>query len=369
MKKRFVAVLLAICLTLSGCSFWLLDGEYVYTQPHENDDSLTENATVHAENYSQLYNALAAMVEIGQIQGVIFVSSYDQNNVAADAKRAARELLAEHPIAAYAVEGISAEPGKTGGEDALAVEITYHHDRAEIQQIKEVSTIRQASDRIKYAVGSCDVGVVLLVRNYEPVDFVQIVEDYAVEYPEYVIEQPRVTVNVYPDSGTSRVVEVKFSYQNSRDDLKEMQSKVQTMFTSASLYVSADKLEYDKFYHLCTFMMERFEFQIENSITPAYSLLLHGVGDHRAFATVYAAMCARENLECYVVNGTRDGAAHTWNILCIDGVYYHVDLLRSNVYSEFITLYDNQMTGYVWDYDAYPACVEPVVEETIPTGE
>ena len=44
--------------------------------------------------------------------------------------------------------------------------------------------------------------------------------------------------------------------------------------------------------------MERYDYRIETSITPAYSLLRHGVGDSRAFAVVYAAMCQQAGLEC-----------------------------------------------------------------------
>jgi (E)-4-hydroxy-3-methylbut-2-enyl-diphosphate synthase len=89
------------------------------------------------------------------------------------------------------------------------------------------------------------------------------------------------------------------------------------------------------------------------------SLLLHGIGDHRAFATVYAAMCAREKLKCYVVNGSKNGEAHTWNIVSVDGVYYHVDLLRNISSGEFKMMFDDEMDGYIWDYDSYPPCTRP----------
>lgn len=359
MKRKITALCLALSLLLSGCSSLWLDGEYVYTQPHVNGDVPSDENGIHAENYNELYNALCAMVEAGQEKGVIFVSSYDRVDVISDAKKAVQKLRQGHPLTAYAVLDISTVLGTTGGEAALAVQITYLHDRAELLQIREVSNIQLAGERIKNALSACEVGIVLLVHNYTAVDFVQIVEDYAMEHPEYVIEQPRVTVNVYPDSGKDRVVEVQFTYQNSRDILREMQNKVQTMFTSASLYVSADKLQQDKFYHLYTFITERFDFRIEHSITPAYSLLLHGIGDHRAFATVYAAMCAREKLKCYVVNGSYNGEAHTWNIISVDGVYYHVDLLRNLSSGEFRLMSDDEMLEYVWDYDSYPACVRP----------
>jgi hypothetical protein len=359
MKRKIVLLGLVLSLLLSGCSFTLLDGEYVYTQPHVNGDISGEETGIHASNYNELYNALAAMVEAGRDKGIIFVSDYGHQDPASDAKKAAQMLRQGHALTAYAVSDITAQLGTTGGEAALAVEISYLYDKTQLKQIREVSNIQLARERIKSALSACDAGIVLLVHNYTAVDFVQIVEDYALEHPEYVIEQPRVSVSVYPDSGRDRVVEITFSYQNSRETLREMQNKVQTMFTSASLYVSADKQQYDKFYHLYTFITERFDYRIEHSITPSYSLLLHGVGDHRAFATVYASMCAREKLKCYVVNGSRNGEAYTWNIISIDGVYYHVDLLRSSISGEFALLLDDQMGEYVWDYDAYPKCPRP----------
>ena len=114
--------------------------------------------------------------------------------------------------------------------------------------------------------------------------------------------------------------------------------------------------------------MERFDYKVETSITPAYSLLRHGVGDSRAFATVYAAMCRASGLECIVVTGTRSGEPWTWNIICQDGVYWHVDLLRCNEQGRFHKTEDSGMTGYVWDYSAYPECIgETVAEETAAT--
>lgn len=102
--------------------------------------------------------------------------------------------------------------------------------------------------------------------------------------------------------------------------------------------------------------MERFDYKQDTSLTPAYSLLCHGVGDSRAFATVYAAMCRGAGLECTVVTGTRDGVPYTWNIVQDNGQYYHVDLLRCHVTGQFKQTRDWEMNGYVWDYSAYPAC-------------
>lgn len=355
MKNGIIALTLAVSLLLGGCSSWI-GGEYIYTQPHETDVPMQGGSGVHARDYRQLYAALEAMILEAVPQGVIFVPDYDQSRIASEASEAAQQLMSSNPIAAYAVSNIKTVLGTTGGEAALAVEITYVHDRAEIRQIKEVDGIEEATESIRSALNACNVGIVLKINNYQAADFTQIVEDYAIAFPEYVIEQPRVTVNIYPESGPVRVVELKFTYQTNRESLKEMQNRVRTMFTSARLYVSVDTTDSDKFSHLYTFIMERFEFILVSSITPAYSLLLHGVGDQRAFAVVYAAMCNREGLECYVVSGTRNGTPHYWNIVGVGGVYYHVDLLRSSENGVFQFMTDAQVSGYVWDYDAYPSC-------------
>ena len=100
--------------------------------------------------------------------------------------------------------------------------------------------------------------------------------------------------------------------------------------------------------------MERNDYRVETSLTPSYSLLRHGVGDSKAFAVVYSAMCRRAGLDCQTVSGTRDGNPWVWNIICEDGVYYYVDLLRSEAAGTMLRLTDANMSGYVWDYSAYP---------------
>ena len=187
------------------------------------------------------------------------------------------------------------------------------------------------------------------------------------------MEVPQVTQALY-GTGESRVVELIFSYQTSRDSLRRMQAQVKPVFESAVLYVSGDGDDYQKFSQLYAFLMERFDYKQETSITPAYSLLRHGTGDSRAFAQVYAAMCRDAGLTCLTVTGTRDGEPWTWNIVRDGEGFYHVDLLRCSEGGRYRECTDEEMEGYVWDYSEYPVCaVAPVPEqeellETQPTG-
>ena len=349
--KKMIALTLLVCLLLSGCAN-VFDGEYSSVKPHEQESETAGDQKISASNYAQLYAALTALIEDGTEDAVISVVKYDQSKVESDMRRAIKNVFERNPIAAYAVEDVKFEKGKSGGSAALAVDITYTYDRKELRRIKQVRDMKEAVSAISSALNQCDAGIVLRIRGYEDTDFVQVVESYTLENPQYVMERPQVMAGIYPETGSDRVVELRFTYQTSRDSLKIMQSQVQPVFASATLYVSGDGEDREKYSQLYSFLMERYDYEIETSITPAYSLLRHGVGDSRAFAIVYAAMCRQAGLDCQVVSGTKAGESRYWNIVCDNGVYYHVDLLAG----DFRERTDKQMSGYVWDYSAYPAC-------------
>lgn len=368
MKRRIICLAAVLCLLLTGCSWF--DGSYVHVTPHQEQGSSDQTEAVSASNYVQLLKVLEEMVTSGTENGVINVANFDRDTVEGNMTTAVRHIRNMYPIGAYAVENVEYEIGTNSGKPAIAVTITYRHSRVEIQKIQRVDTMDAAETAIGAALVDCDAGVVLQVGDFQEVDFSQMVQDYAEQHPESVMEIPQVTAGIY-GSGTARVVELIFTYQNSRDVLRQMQTQVQPVFDSAALYVSGEGAENQKYSQLYAFLMERFDYKQETSITPAYSLLCHGVGDSRAFAIVYASMCRRAGLECMTVTGTRNGEPWTWNMVLDNGHYYHVDLQRSTVSGGFREYTDSEMAGYVWDYSTYPECPAPHVpsdetEETEP---
>lgn len=367
MKRMTLILICILCCGLSGCGL-MSNRYYVSVTPHREENMEYAADNVSASDYSELYKAVQVFVENGTEQAVISVPNYNQKALETDMNAVVHNIMEKDPLGAYAVETIRYETGANGGQPAIAVEIAYVHDRSEIRRIKQTDSMESAAILIRKALDDCGTGIVLRISRYQETDLAQLVEDYADAYPERVMEQPEVTVSVYPDSGsTDRVVELKFTYQTSRETLRTMQTEVSRIFDSAVLYVSGDGAAQEKYSHLYSFLMERYDYKIETSMTPAYSLLRHGVGDSKAFATVYAAMCRLSDLECLVVSGTRNGEPWYWNIVQDGEYYYHVDLLRSAQNGEFRELYQREMEGYVWDYSRFPDCrEEPDTEPTYP---
>lgn len=358
MKPRILYLTVFLCLLLTGCSWF--DGSYVHVTPHREQGSSSQGEAVSASNYSQLLSVLEGMVSSGTESGVINVANYDRDMVEVNMTAAVQYVRNRYPVGAYAVEQMEYEVGTNSGKPAIAVNVTYRHSRIEIQRIQKVETMEEAEIIIGEALKAYNAAVVLQVQEFQEMDFSQLVKDFAEEQPESIMETPQVTAGIY-GSGTARVVELAFTYQNSRDQLRQMQSQVQPVFDSAALYVSGDGSDNQKYSQLYAFLMERFDYKQETSITPAYSLLRHGVGDSRAFAVVYASMCRRAGLECRIVTGTRNGEPWTWNMVRDGELYFHVDLLRSSLSGGFREYTDGEMGGYVWDYSNYPACNLPYV--------
>lgn len=368
MKRTIVCILLS-CILLSGCD-GILDGHYVFVEPHREENSQTETQNVSVSNYDGLLTVLRDMVKDGTESGLISVAQYSHDRIASDMDRAVEYILTKDPIGTYAVTDIAYDLGTSAGQPAVSLSIQYLHGRSEIRKIQRPKDWGQVETAVAMALDSIESGIVLYVEDFREVDFNQWVSNYTMANPDKVMELPGVTANFYPETGRQRVIELKFTYQNSRDSLRVMQSTVARLFSAAAIYADGEGSQEDQFVKLYSFLMGLSpNLRQETSITPAYSLMQHGVGDSKAIATVYAAMCTQAELECITVIGTRNGAPWYWNIICIDGVYYHLDLLECHRNDSFIAKTDKEMTveetnGYVWNPEMYPACgVMPQIEE------
>ena len=351
MRGRIAAVLV-MALLLTGCSW--MDGSYVSVTPHQVGLGQTGEGTVHAvRNYAELRGALIGMIDSGTEEALFSLAEYPREEVPEDLRRAVDYAQGVYPVGAYAVESIEYNFGTGLGASALSVDITYRRSRAQIESIRTVRWTSGAKKEVEEALNQLSDTLVLQIAGYQETDFSAMILDYARRNPDRVMEVPGVSVRTFPDQGETRVVELSFHYHSDREELRAMREQVQPVFSSAALYVSGDAEERTKFTQLHTFLTERFdEYTIESTVTPAWSLLCQGVGDSRAFAQVYAAMCSRIGLEARVVSGKRDGELRWWNMVRIDGSWYHLDLLAG---SQFALLTDELMTGYEWDREAYPA--------------
>ena len=132
--KRILIVCICLCLFLSGCHT-LLDGNYLWTSPHQAQENPGGEDMLQAADYNELLTALADMAENGTENGIIYISQYESNRFAEEMEKAVKTTLENNPIAAYAVDAIQWELGINSGQKAVAISISYLHNRTEIRKI------------------------------------------------------------------------------------------------------------------------------------------------------------------------------------------------------------------------------------------
>lgn len=110
-----------------------------------------------------------------------------------------------------------------------------------------------------------------------------------------------------------------------------------------------------------------------NNANHAYGALINGKAQCSGYSRAMVMLCAKAGIEClYVVHKNSSESGHKWNMIKIDGQYYHIDLQYIDmddsggmdpVVLHDITWWlwgDSNMDKevYKWDTKKYPKCPE-----------
>ena len=347
--RRILSVLIlsSMLVSLSGCS--LFSETYVSQRPHQGDSYGAQSGQQMASSYPEIYSSLVSLVAQGESAGVLILSDLSEQVGRSYMQAAVKNVMTQDPIGAFAVEDIRFDMGTNAGRLAIGVHIDYSRSRADIASIKTVRNMDEAEQLIAQGLEQAVDSLVMRVEQFELEDFSEFVRDYAAVNASMVMEVPQVMAAVYPHSGQNRLVELTFSYQTSQEELMQMQALVRPVFTAAELYVHGDTSARKKFQQLYSFLIERTDYKVRTSVTPAYSLLMEGIGDSAAFASVYATMCRQAGLECRVINGTKDGVSRAWNRVVISNRVYYIDLIEAARGGRLQFKTAAEMTGYMWE--------------------
>jgi len=365
--KRILALLLLLLLTCTACS--LAPDSYLSVTPHTGSGSQTEvTDAVSVEDYAGLRRAILGFISMGQTEGTIRASNYD-GSVEKDLADAVYEMSKQYPLGAYAVDYMSYDCIYIVNYYEINIHTTFRRTVREIAEIEDISTETGLQLRIQRALNETDNRIVIRMEEYREMDIPAIVAAHCADRPGTILEQPKVSVSVYPDSGETRILEINLLYTHTAEELKNRTNAMKESIDAAAEYIRYRETNLEKAELLFTYLMERFTYKVGETVTPVYDALCSGIADPAGLSHAWQLICDRAGLECYTVSGLRDGEPYLWNIISVDGEYRHLDLAQSMLSNGMLILKtDPEMTQYYWNMDAYPAC-EHIEEEPLPTEQ
>jgi hypothetical protein len=95
--------------------------------------------------------------------------------------------------------------------------------------------------------------------------------------------------------------------------------------------------EFDKAVYFYDKIIERCRYELEgDEARTIYGAFINGAAQCQGLSKAYKYLCNKAGLECYLVNGyTASGDAHMWNIVRVNGNWYHIDLTKGDSTSDF----------------------------------
>ncbi len=366
MKRLIPIVLLLLLLLLVGCSS---QEDYLSIRPHVEQPTQvpapTETDPIPVvTNRLELRGAILSLIDNWKEQGTVLIQNYE-GDVAQNLSEVMEYATGQHPTGAYAVDYADAEIVEENGQQLVQVSFVFRRSISEINSIVLVDNNDAAYAEITEALANYSTALTLRIRRYSAQDFTEDIVDYCMENPRVIPAIPEFSLKLYPEEGDHRIMELHFTYPESKDVMREKLLEPETTFQSALSYGKTGKTPTEQAKRLCHYLIRRRNQTLTDTAPtfPVYSLLSENIGHDLSYAMCYHDLCTSLGITSHIVKGMKDDKAYYWNLLVFDNETFHVDLRRymEQGSNTMVPLYDEELLaeGYFWDQSVYPAAPHP----------
>ncbi len=329
MRKAYFGIILCAMMFaafFSGCNR-LIQTEYYSITPHAEQEPAVDNTeAILVENFAELKNAILSFVENGVETGTVRIYKYASGDVEEDVAKATYEVSKKNPLGAYAVDYMTHECNLIVSYYEVKITTTFRRSVEEIRSIRQVGSKEELREVVASAMGSYKERVAVRISYYEDYDPVQMAQEYYERNPGVVVENPQVTVNLYPETGATKIMEISFQYQNSHQELLEKKTAILTNVAAAAQYVRYAGSEWEKMQLIYVYLQRRFSYEEGESINPVYSALCEGIAEEEGVARAIWLICGQSGITASVVKEEKDGSVHYGNLVVLDGIEYTVNV-------------------------------------------
>ena len=363
MVRKTLAYILAAAavFTLCGCSGWF-NKEYLsvkdYVPPAQENYSSKDK--INVRNFSGLRQALLRFAYAGESEGrIVFDASYDGDPLE-DLASACWQVRTQDALCAYCVENIAYELTKIVTTNEATVYFSYSSFCESADNIVHLPFSYAVESTLLETMEKRDRKLVVLVSSssYTAEDIESLLIKVYRENPTLVPREPRASVNMYSGTGSQRLYEISINYGLTAEELEQRIAALRAVDAFSGMEIEGLS-DGQRAFAACQYLMDNCQLSTSATDNTAYSALVNHMANSEGIALAYAELCRQLKLECSIVYGQRQWQDRCWNIVRINGSYYHVDAyecINSGLESSFMVNDENFWGNYRWDVASYPRC-------------
>jgi len=283
-----------------------------------------------------------------------------------DLYKACEDIKSNTALGAYSVDYMQPLPRQIVSYYRADLNITYKRTAQEVDSIVALSVgLRELPLALTGMLENLETYTAFSVIS-SSANAEEITSMFRAAYLDSLLEcpvMPDISVSIYPDSGIERIVEVSLEYGYTEGELFAMRSDLK-----AALRGFADLLDREREALSVIAIAERLAELCAPDETggsdalpqnTAVGALIRGAADSEGYALACLAVLRNLGFECELVSGALDREVHYWNIVRIDGEYYHFDVSRlaaDGVWNTCLRRDEDMAARYFWDVEGYPVC-------------
>lgn len=188
-----------------------------------------------------------------------------------------------------------------------------------------ISHYDEAFNAMYEAIARGDASVEMLEYGIRTDVILNIFSDILTSVPEFFYLENKITYYYRDEAFTKIVTEVRFNYKLSGEQLENAKINYENELAYIVSLVDSKMSEVEKALWVHDYMIDAFEYDNDGRFFDAYSLFTERKGVCQAYSLAYIAVLRELGINAVMV--TSEEMNHAWNLVEINGNWYHVDLV------------------------------------------
>jgi glucan-binding YG repeat protein len=187
--------------------------------------------------------------------------------------------------------------------------------------------------------------------SYYNSDVLDVIKDIAKKDDYLTISLRRL---VYERSGKSATIKV--TYLTTKEQEEYINTELTTIVNSI---ITNNMSDFDKITTINTYIINRYQYDYSLTSNNAYTALTTGKATCQGYAMTVYKMLNLAGVENKIIVGYLDGVAHGWNLVKLNGKWYHLDVTDNDVANNKYFLKNDKALrndGFTWEAKEYPIC-------------